>query len=292
MNTSPLAGMGSSDLAESGTLIPWKETAAQQPGRGFALPVRSASVRFLNLFLQDAAVDLELASSVIALDPGLAYGTLELANRELPDDSERIWRLPQAIVTAGRDSLQQLVAEAPRLDCWTEAAVGIRLCRLVGDGVARACVAEFLARELGIGDSRKCFLSGLLFELPRLVRWAVPARMHSPELMLVEMCHTLPASVVRAVLAAGAEEGSSGEPAVALVLLADAVLRGRRQPAKSVLEEVSDTTLWQPWSAMPRLQRSALLQRSLVVASWASKNLQRMHPWEFMARLEHRKSWE
>src|ERR1035438_3192530 len=58
------------------------------------LTARSASL--LNLLLQDGAVDLELTSSVVALDPGLAFTTLQLANRERREEDELIWQFPLA----------------------------------------------------------------------------------------------------------------------------------------------------------------------------------------------------
>ena len=46
------------------------------------LPLRTHSASLLTLLFQDGAVDLELANSVVALDPGLAFATLQLANRD------------------------------------------------------------------------------------------------------------------------------------------------------------------------------------------------------------------
>src|ERR1035441_7969629 len=54
------------------------------------LPILTRSASLLNLLLQDGAVDLELTSSVVALDPGLAFTTLQLANRESREEDEVI----------------------------------------------------------------------------------------------------------------------------------------------------------------------------------------------------------
>ena len=135
---------------------------------GFHLPILARSAALLQTLLQDAIIDLELASSVITLDPGLAYQVLRLANRNVPDDRDRIWQLPLAIVTAGRANLDELLDRSVQLD-----PAGSResvMQSLITEAVLRACLAHSLARELGSCSPRKCFLSGLLFDLPALVQ--------------------------------------------------------------------------------------------------------------------------
>ncbi len=80
------------------------------------LPLLTRSSGLLNLLFQDGTVDLELASSVVALDPGLAFGTLQLANRDRVGKSNPIWLFPLAVVAAGRDLMLQLVNQAPRIE--------------------------------------------------------------------------------------------------------------------------------------------------------------------------------
>ena len=77
-------------------------------------------------------------------------------------------------------------------NCWIIGAARSRrfaqsvLQSLITEAVLRACVAHSLARELGSCSPRKCFLSGLLFDLPALVTLSVPARLDSHARLLSE----------------------------------------------------------------------------------------------------------
>jgi hypothetical protein len=274
------------------TVLPWRSHSDRTDEPLFELPILQRSMSFLKLLLQDGAIDLELASSVVALDPGLAYGTLRLANQDLPDDCDRIWQLPLAVVTAGRDALEQLLTTTVQV---TPCALSKQapMEKLISDAVARACVAQLLARELGSPHPRKCFLSGLVLELPAMARLSIPAGLISPAVMVPDMCHSLPAAIVRAVLAHCGEERSPTDTMVAMVLIADAVLRAlsSSNPAPR-LQELSARSLWRPWGGMSQLQRSGLLNRCCEMARWAAGNVYGMDPWNFMARLERPKAWE
>lgn len=270
--------------------------ASLYPGKPFSLllPLLTRSVSLLTLLLQDGAVDVELASAAIALDPGLAFGTLQLANRDRAEGDDPIWQLPLAVVAAGREALLQLLQRAPRIECSGNAAKQTRLCRLVTNAVARAAAAHLLARELGNSMPRKSYLSGLLFELPAIVRLAAPAI--SQAALLSTMCHTLPAAMVRAAMArmADDEQEPPGDPLLGIVLIADAVLAAEAEPASltAALEELADSPLWHCWPATGAGQRNFLLGRCCEMANWAKANLHGLDPWEFMARLERRNPWE
>ena len=250
------------------------------------LPVLTRSLSLLTLLLQDGAIDLELASSVVGLDPGLAFATLQLANRKRAEGSNPIWQLPLAVVEAGREALEQYLQRAPSLESVSHVARRRQLERLAADAVVRACVAHLLARELGECNPRKAFLCGLLFELPVMAHSA-----HSPvcpaEALLPAMCRILPAGFVRAAMTGASEELPDGEALVAAVLLADAVVQA---PAGS-LEELVASPRWNSWNETDAGQRKSLLQHGCDLAAWAAVSLHRMHPWEFMARLEGRNCW-
>lgn len=261
----------------------WSESSP--PGAiDFHLPVLARSVALLRVLFQDGIMDLNLVSSVIALDPGFTYRVLQLANRDLPDDRDRIWQLPMAIVAAGRASLDELldeVAEAEFADSEKSVIQG-----LITQAVLRASLAHSLAVELASSSPRKCFLSGLLFELPALVTLSVPDRIDSHARLLSDMCHSLPVTIVRAALAQIAMKAGPTDPTVATVLLAQELLHAVRQGEASV-EELTGHSLWRPWSSMSMLQRARILQRGSDIAAWVDKNLYHVHPWEFMAQLEN-----
>src|SRR5271165_4320094 len=80
-----------------------------------SLPILSRSAALLALLLQDGTVDLELTSSVVGLDPGLAFGILQAANLERNGDAE-IWQFPLAVVAAGCDRLLTMVNCAPKVE--------------------------------------------------------------------------------------------------------------------------------------------------------------------------------
>jgi hypothetical protein len=247
----------------------------------------------LTLLLKDGAVDLELAGAVIGLDPGLAFGTLQLANRERVEGEDPIWQLPLAVVAAGREALQQLLQRAPRIECGYSGKQG-RLSKLVANATARASVAHLLARELEGSIPRKAYLSGLLFELPAIVRLGAPAI--SQAALLSSMCRTLPAAMVRAAMVGMADDGelAPSDPLLAIVLIADAVLGAEAEPSSepASLEELAGSPLWHCWTATDGQQRKFLLAHCCKMARWARASLHDMDPWEFMARLERRNPWE
>lgn len=260
----------------------WSEPSP--PGTiDFHLPVLARSVALLRVLLQDGILDLNLVSSVVALDPGFAYRVLQLANRDLPDDRDRIWQLPLAIVSAGRASLDELLDQVSQVELVDSGKPVVQ--SLITEAVLRASLAHSLANELASASPRKCFLSGLLFELPALVTLSVPARIDSHAILLSDMCHSLPVTIVRAALAQIAAKAGPTDPTVAIVLLAQELLHAGRRGDDS-LEELAGDSLWRPWSSMPELQRKKTLQRASQITAWVSKNLYRVHPWEFMAQLE------
>ncbi|MFZ0311073.1 MAG: HDOD domain-containing protein [Candidatus Korobacteraceae bacterium] len=257
------------------------------------LPLLTRSISLLTLLLQDSAVDLELAGAVIGLDPALAFGTLQLANRDRGEGEDAIWQLPLAVVAAGREGLQQLLQRAPRIECSGHMGKQTRLCRLVANAATRAAVGHLLARELGSSIPRKAYLSGLLFELPAMVRLAAPAISQAE--LLPAMCHALPAAMVRAAMGLPDDgEEAPRDPLLAIGLIADAVLGAVAEPSSLTvaLEELAAGPLWHCWEASSTQQRAFLLEHGCELAGWVRANLEDMDPWEFMARLERRNGWE
>jgi hypothetical protein len=243
----------------------------------------------LTLLLQDGAVDLDLASSVAGLDPGLAFGTLQAANRHREEGSEPIWQLPLAVVAAGREAVGQLVERAPRIEDCGHPGKQLRLRQLVTNAVVRGCVSYLLARELGGCQPRKAYVAGLLLEVPALARLASPET--SQVALLSILCRTLPAAVVRAVMAAKSDrsEENTREPIVATALIAQTVLELHAAGAEldAWLQDLAGRPLWDCWKGTDARQRMALLSHGCGMAAWAAANLRNLDPWEFMARLEH-----
>ena len=280
------------DRLSSGDLVPWLRSRTHTDETGFNLPILDRSAAFLSLLLQDGAIDLELASSVIALDPGLAYGTLRLANGNLPETCDRIWQLPLAVVTAGRDALQHLLDTSIKIGLSGEPPCA-QLRQVMTRAVERGCVAQYLAREAGCCHPKKTFLAGLLLELPILVQMTEPSLANSPATLFSSMCRTLPAPVVRAALVQHADEATEGDPLVALVLIADAVIQARSSPEPAAwLEELSCRPVWLCLGEMPQLQRARMLGGGCEMAAWAVANCERIAPWNFMSRLERLRAWE
>ena len=124
----------------------------------------------IDLLLQDGTVDLELVTSVVALDPGLAFTTLQLGNRDRRDQEEVIWQFPLAVVASGQQRLMQAVEQAPKIESYSSTRIRSQLRQIWMRSVVRACVARALSQQLGGANPRQAFLAGLLFELPALVQ--------------------------------------------------------------------------------------------------------------------------
>ena len=266
------------------------------------VPILTRSGALLTLLLQDGIVDLELTSSVVALDPGLAFCTLQLANLEARGEAEVVWDFPSAVVGSGCDRLLQLLNRAPRVESSFARATGAKLRQCCSRAVMRACVAELLAKRLGNGDPRQSYLTGLLFELPEILGMAGFA--HSTPLraaLQAAMRGCLPDEVFTAITAAqhrdkntdgqyGANRGMA-----ATVLLADSLL-GAKQPEISqqacLMERLAPGPLWTSGDPISVGERHRLLGDCCEMAKWSANNLPRLAPWEFTARLQRRKSWE
>ncbi len=133
------------------------------------LPVLTRSAALLTLLLQDGTVDLELTSSVVALDPALAFGTLRVANQERNGEGE-VWQLPLAVVAAGCDRLLAMVNGALKVETNYDCATSERLRQMYLRCVQRACIAELLTTLLGNANPKRSYVAGLLFGLPGISR--------------------------------------------------------------------------------------------------------------------------
>jgi HDOD domain len=255
----------------------------------FALPILSRSGALLSLLLQDGTVDLELTSAVVALDPGLALGTLQLANLERNGDGE-IWQLPLAVVAAGCDRLLAMVNSALRVESSYDCGTGARFRQLYLRGVERACIAEWLTHVLGAGSPMPAYVAGLLSGLPRM---ASLADAKSPELLRCEM--EIPPGARCSAGAAPLGRMAGCTPLAASVLLADRVLElpGREITESSPqLQKLAACTLWEAWDSCRMQDRCRLLMQGEKLGRWVAANAPRLSPWDFMARLHRRKSWE
>lgn len=254
------------------------------------LPVLSRSVSLLTLLLQNGAVDLELASSVVGLDPAMAFATLQLANRRNGAGGDRIWQLPLAVVQAGRGPLRHFVQYAPTIESAGNLAQRARLQTTACNAVVRACVAYHVTRELGTCNPHKAFLFALLFRLPLWGRCALGPE-GSPAVVLSTMGRILPGSIVTGVMAGDTGSGATADPLLAAVLIADAVVKAQPEGFDRLLQELASSSLWDGGNSVDLGRRRELLNHAFEVAAWAAASLHRMDPWEFMARLESRNSW-
>jgi len=253
----------------------------------FVPAVLSRSVASLRLLLEDDAVDLELASCIVALDPGLTFAVLQLANGGSSPFATPVWQLPSALVAVGREALQTLLQCAPRVE--SPGMARRRLTTLARNAVVRASIAQLLARELGCCNPRKSFLSGLLLETPDLVGSSYPHTAIDRNRLLAVMLASLPAPVVNAAMARKHAMKNVPEPLAAITMLSE-VLR-----CKACNDVASDFVVAQYWCCWPEytmIQRHALAERCAELALWAGENLYRLEPWDFLARLERRCPWE
>jgi hypothetical protein len=246
------------------------------------------------LLLDDAAVDLELVSSVVALDPGLAFGTLQLASPEgLPADGTS-WSLPLAVVAAGRERLQELVDCASLLAAGLTGETKAQLQPLFLGSARRACVAQFLGRELGKVHPEQCYLAGLLCDLPEMVTLTAPG---DPALAQVALRSALRRSVPAEVFAAIAEAPQSGErqpcsAIPAILRIASSMLEPTDGETPRQMARLAASPLWAPWNSTTLQHRILLLGRCCAVAAQAGAQVERLAPWEFANRLEQRRAWE
>ena len=259
----------------------------------FVLPVLRRSAVLMNPLLQDSAIDVELASSVVGLDPGLAFGTLQLANPACGDPGTPIWQLPLAVVAAGREALQQLVDGAPRIEPPSSSHEYAQLTQLASNAVVRACVAHLMASNLGHCHPKKSFLGGLLFDLPELANLTLHYGDSCKVKLLSTMCRSLPAALVKATMGDPGDENSAADPVVATIFLADALLREKTlHPLTPSLEKLAAAPQWSCWPDFDVEQRSSLLQCCSELAEWANTRALQLDPWEFMSRLECHGPWK
>jgi hypothetical protein len=266
------------------------------------LPVLTRLASPLTLLLQDGAVDLELTSSVVALDPGLAFTTLQLANRGCRDEGEAIWQFPLAVVAGGQQRLLQAINRAPKIESYCSGKIRAESRRFWLRAVVRACVARALNRQLGSGNVRQAFLAGLLLELPALVKLTSPSNLAAlPELQAASR-ETLPLGINAAIGQARHHTRAhtySGEQALgslsaslrlAELLLGRTMSKSALSPAKA--GDLAASLLWQHWEETSLRKRQMLLNDCCALAKWAAVNAPTMNPWEFTAKLERSKGWE
>src|SRR5271157_860744 len=281
-------------LGRAGGLAALRDSRLCQPDfpiLGFPILTRSAAL--LTLLLQDGTVDLELTSSVVALDPGLAFGTLQMANLERSGQDE-IWQVPLAVVAAGCERLLEMVNCALKVESSYDCATSARLRQLYVRCVQRACIAELLTNLLGNANPKQSYVAGLLFGLPGMPPLEDP---RNPALF-VALQSALPGSLPADVLTAVAGQSANAKernPVAASVLIANALLalpEGANPESSEHIQRLASNPLWESWDECPMRERRQLLWQGCKLARWAAANAPRLSPWEFTARLHRRKSWE
>ena len=258
------------------------------------LPMLTRSAALLTLLLDDTAVDLELVSSVVALDPGLAFSTLQLASPEVLPAGGASWSLPLAVVAAGRDRLLELVERASRLDAGLTGETKAQLHRLALRSARRACVARFLGRELGEVHPEQCYLAGLLCDLPEMVTMTVPG---DPALAQFALQSALRRSLPDEVFAAIGDAATTAEARPcsaisALLRIANSMLEPTNGETPRQMARLAASPWWATWNSTTLQRRILLLGQCCAVAARAGAQVQRLAPWEFANRPEQRKVWE
>ncbi len=254
------------------------------------LPILTRSAALLTLLLRDGTVDLELTSSVVALDPGLAFGTLRVANLERNGEGE-IWQLPPAVVAAGCDRLLAMVTSALKVESSYDCGTGARLRQLYARCVQRACIAEMLTNILGNANPKQSYLAGLLFGVlgtPNPEKAALPLALRSV------LSDSLPDGRLAAVTGSSSAVGERN-PIAASVFIANALLdlpEGENSKSSQQIQRLAASRLWEAWEERTGPERQQLLRQAWKLAGWAAANAPRLSPWEFMARLHRHKSWE
>ena len=256
------------------------------------LPVLARSAALLKLLLQDGAVDLELTTSVIALDPGLALGTLQAASLENYGEDE-IWQLPLAVVAAGCDRLLAIVNGALKVESSFDCTTSRKLRQLYLRGVQQACIAQMLTGILRGANPKRSYVAGLLFGLPSVLslsdarnQMSFPAA-HAP----FGRCQ----AALWTLVAGSSSTAAERNPVAASVLLANQVLElpGAEHPERSELTHTLVVSpLWESWDECTTQARCQFLAQAEKLGKWAAANAPRLSPWEFMARLDRHKAWE
>ena len=254
----------------------------------------------LNLLLQDGTVDLELTSSVVALDPGLAFTTLQLANRERRGEDELIWQFPLAVVACGQLRLLQAVNQAPKIESCSSTKIRAQLRQLWVRSVVRSCLARVLSQQLGGVNPRQAFLAGLLFELPALVQLVFPSAPARHLGLQTARCESLPPEIDAAItqardLAQFDSNGQPQSPLAASILLAELLVGHTMRESSSGHRkgrELVSHSAWQCWEETSHRATPCAVGSLRQLARWATANAPGMNPWEFTARLERSKGWE
>jgi hypothetical protein len=266
------------------------------------LPILTRSASLLCLLLQDGAVDLELTSSVVALDPGLGFTALQLANRGRRDEDKAIWQFPLAVVAGGQHRLLQAVNQAPKVESYSSIRTRTELRQLWVRAVVRACLARVLSQQAGGGNPRQAFLGGLLFELPTLVELAFPCSRAAQLELQAASRESLPPEIDAAIAQARRHtrahtytEEQAQSSLSASLLLAELLLECMaREPSQGSAKsrDLAASSVWHCWEETSQCQRHRLLDGCCALAKWAAANAPTMNPWEFIARLERSKGWE
>ena len=256
------------------------------------LPILTRSASLLTLLLQERSVDLELTSAVVAMDPGLAFTILQVANREGHEQDEAIWQFPLALVACGHRHLLQVINQVPKIECYSSTKTWAQLGKLWVRAVVRASVAFALGKQLESGNPRQAFLAGLLFELPALVQLAFPSSGELEGELQAAIRASLPPQITTAI---GQAPDRPQTWQGAILLLAEALLRStirESSPSPGRCIALASNDAWQCWKETSMEQRRRLLEGCWRLARWASVNAAKMNPWEFTARLERSKGWE
>jgi hypothetical protein len=166
-------------------------------------------------------------------------------------------------VAAGCDRLLAAVNRALKVESSYGFGVSAKFRQLYLRCVQRACIAELLASLLGNANPAQSYVVGLLCGLPST---------DDPIAL---------------------KAGSS--PIAATVRLADALLEitGTEIPESlPQVQRLAASPLWECWGGCSTRDRCRALAQGGRLGKWVAANAPRLSPWEFMAKLHRRSSWE
>jgi len=191
-------------------------------------------------------------------------------------------------VAAGCDRLLAMVNCARKVESSYDCGTSAKFRQLYLRCVQRACIAEWLTGVLGKANPRQAYVVGLLSGLPGKTSPVCSTNTEpsgdttatSPFVWFSTMLS--PASAV-------------SSPVASSVLLADALLEFPGSDAAESSESVrklAASPMWKAWEGHSMCERCRLLAQGSKLGKWVGANAPRLSPWDFMARLHRRKSWE
>ena len=241
-------------------------------------PILTRSKVLLELLLSQPVVELELVSSVVSLDPGLAYNTWRLTQQQAWNAP--IWSIPLLVVTAGTDDLLRLVRMSPEVQSNRDEEQPPAWVPSVLRGVA----ARTAARLLGRAECDSAYLAGLLWDFPG-TDISSNCQLRSPaaedKIERSRLCNSLAIDFRESW-----HDRMSVEDMTPVLEIAMAITLDEAGGTSTSACPVSDTERTAVWPGVTPQRQREIMVRCRSVTSWAANNVFRLSPWEFWKQLE------